>query len=91
MVHVDKKKTLRLLNTVKGQIEGLSKMIENDRDCIDISNQILASQSILKKINMDILKGHFEHCIKESFEKGSRAESEEKIKEVIEVLSKLIK
>ena len=88
-MHADEKKILRLLKTVRGQIEGLIKMIEDKRACIEISNQLLASESILKKINLDILKGHFSHCIKESFEKGE--DTDKKMEEVIAVLDKLIK
>ena len=89
-MHADKNKVLRLLKTVNGQINGLIKMVEENRDCIEISNQLMASQSILKKINLDILKGHFNHCIKESFNK-SKQYQDEKIDEVIEVLNKLLK
>ena len=45
----NKDKALKLLKTVRGQIDGLIKMCEEERYCIEISNQILASQSILKK------------------------------------------
>ena len=62
----DKKKITRLLKTAKGQIDGILKMIEDDRYCIDISNQILATNSILKKANLEILKAHLENCVKES-------------------------
>lgn len=89
-MHADNKNVIRLLKTVRGQVEGLIKMCEEDRDCIEISNQILASQSILKKINFDILKGHFNHCIKEALEKGS-SDCEQKIEEVIAVLNKMVK
>ncbi len=87
----DKDKVLRLLKTSKGQVEGLIKMIEEERYCIDISNQILAVQSILKKVNLMILKGHFTHCLKESFEKGDGKERKEKMSEIAEVLDKLLK
>lgn len=85
----DKTKVLRLLKTVRGQLDGLIKMVEEDRYCIDISNQLMSSQSILKKINLEVLKGHFNHCIKESFDKPK--ERDEKIDEVINVLDKLLK
>lgn len=42
----DKQKVSRLLKTARGQIDGILKMIDEDRYCIDISNQIMASQSI---------------------------------------------
>lgn len=90
-MHVDKTKTLRLLKTARGQIDGLIKMIEDERDCIEISNQILASQSILKKVNLDILKGHFSHCIKESFEIGGTKGLDEKMAEIVVMLDKLMK
>ncbi|HCQ90089.1 MAG TPA: transcriptional regulator, partial [Clostridium sp.] len=44
----ERKNAIKYLNIAKGQIEGIIKMIEDDRYCIDISNQIIASQSILK-------------------------------------------
>ncbi len=89
-----KEKVLKLLKTAKGQIDGLIKMCEADRCCIEISNQILASQSILKKVNLDILKGHFSHCVKESLINDGENDSgkiEEKIDEIIMVLDKILK
>ena len=90
-MQTDKTKIIRLLKTVKGQIDGLIKMIEEDRYCIDISTQILASQSILKKINLEIPKGHFTHCIREAFENGSDKDKEEKMSEIAGVLDKILK
>ena len=62
-MHADKKHIKRLLNTAKGQIEGISKMIDDDKYCIEISNQILASIAILKRVNMEILEAHLNHCV----------------------------
>lgn len=87
----DNTKVIRLLKTVRGQIDGLIKMVEEDRYCLDISNQVLASQSILKKINLEILKGHFNHCVKESFENGSPEDKDRKIEQIIDILDKLLK
>ncbi|MFR9294474.1 MAG: metal-sensing transcriptional repressor, partial [Turicibacter sanguinis] len=44
----ERKKALQSLKTAKGQIDGIIKMIEEERYCIDISNKILASQALLK-------------------------------------------
>ena len=49
-------------------------MIDEDRYCIDISNQIMASQSILKKANGEVLKAHLEHCVKEAVTDGDATE-----------------
>lgn len=89
-MHADKNKIIRLLKTVRGQIDGLIKMVEDDRYCIDISTQVMASQSILKKINLDILKGHINHCIKESFDKTEQYRDKQ-MEELVEVLNKLLK
>ena len=64
----ERQNAIKLLKTARGQIDGLIKMIEEDRYCIDISNQLLASKSLLQKVNLNILKGHFSHCVKEAFE-----------------------
>ena len=83
----EKIKALNALKTSKGQIEGIIKMIEEGRYCIDISNQIVASQSLLKKANMLILKQHLNHCVKEAFLSN---EGEKKVDEIIELLSRVV-
>ncbi len=90
-MHADKKKITRLLKTAQGQIDGLIKMIEEDRYCIDISTQILASQSILRRVNFDILKGHFEHCIRASLAQDSETDKDKKIGELVAVLDKILR
>lgn len=84
----DKVKINRLLKTAAGQMEGIMKMVEEDRYCMDISNQILAVQSILRKANNEILKSHMEMCVKQAFMEGNE---EEKIDEIISLLNKVSK
>lgn len=84
----DKRKAEQYLKTAKGQIDGILRMIEEGRYCIDISNQIIASQALLKKANSMILKQHLNHCVKNAF---LHNEGEEKIDEIIAVLDKLMK
>lgn len=87
----DKNTITRLLKTASGQLAGILKMVEDDRYCIDISNQLLATESILRKANSEILKAHMNHCVKESFEGGSPKDAEEKMNEIIRLLEKLTK
>ena len=84
----DKAVVTRLLKTARGQIDGILKMVEDDRYCIDISNQIMAADSILKKANREVIKGHMHSCVKEAFSQGNE---EEKIEEILSVLDKLSK
>lgn len=83
----EKTKALQALKTSKGQIEGIIKMLEEGRYCVDISNQIIAAQSLLKKANMLILKQHLDHCVKDAFLNNS---GEEKVDEIIDLFTKLM-
>lgn len=84
----DKKNILRYLKTTKGQIEGIIKMVEDDRYCVDISTQVLAVQALLKKANNEVLKAHINSCVKEAFEEGN---GDEKVDELMKVFDKYYK
>lgn len=73
----DHKKIIRHLNIAKGQIEGIIKMIDEDRYCIDINDQINATRSILSKVSNMIMEEHFKTCVKEALLKGDDSKIEE--------------
>lgn len=83
----EKKKALQSLKTCKGQIEGIMNMIEDERYCVDISNQIIAAQGLLKKANMLILKQHMNCCVRTAFVNNDKAD--EKIDEVMSIINKI--
>ncbi|MFU0826766.1 MAG: Transcriptional regulator [Lachnoclostridium sp.] len=87
-MRADKTKVTRLLKTARGQIDGLLKMVEEDRYCIEISNQLLATQAILRKVNNEVIKAHLGACVKEGFEQGNE---DKKIEEIVELIDKLSK
>ncbi len=78
----------RLLKTARGQLDGLLQMVEDDRYCIDISNQLMATMAILKKVNAQILDEHLQHCMTEALTVGDAAEKVDEIMMVIRKLSK---
>lgn len=80
---------LRLLKTARGQIDGIIRMVEEDRYCIDISNQLMATESLLARTNADVLKAHVEHCVREAADSGTEEEKTEKLDEVATVIDKL--
>lgn len=86
-INEEKIKAMRSLKTARGQIDGIIKMIEDNRYCIDISNQIMASQSLLKKANLLILKQHLTNCVVSSVEEGDITQ---KVSEIVGVLSKIL-
>ena len=77
----ERKKAIQNLKIAKGQIEGIIKMMEDERYCVDISNQIIAVQSLLKKANMQILRRHLDHCVKDAILHNN---GDEKINEIIQ-------
>ena len=90
---MDRKESLKILKTAKGQIEAIINMVEDERYCIDISNQFLAAISLLKKANFQILNSHLENCVKDTGFSNDQEEIGTKIKELekaIEYLSKVI-
>lgn len=64
----DKVKAQKRLNIIKGQLEGLSKMIDNDEYCIDILNQSLAIQKSLASLDSVLFERHLETHVSHQFE-----------------------
>ena len=84
----DKQKISKLLKTARGQIDGILRMIEEDRYCVDISTQIMATQAVLKKANMEVLSAHCKSCVADA---ATPEQKEEKIDEIISLLAKMNK
>ena len=82
----DQKQMIRLLKTARGQIDGILKMVEEDRYCVDISNQIMATDAILRKANKEILRAHMKCCVKDALETG---QEDKKIDELIDMIDKI--
>jgi len=74
------------LKTARGQLDGLIKMVEEDRYCIDISNQLMATIAILRKVNRDVIQAHLESCVVDAFQTG---QEREKIEEIMGIVEKL--
>ncbi len=86
----DKTALIRKMKTARGQMDGLLKMLEEDRYCIDISNQLLATIAILKNINKQILEDHLNSCVFNSLT-GKKEDVQDKISEIIAIVDKLSK
>lgn len=83
LMHPKHIEALKLLKTARGQIDAIIKMIEHGRYCIDISTQLLAVISVLKKANTSVLNKHIETCVREAIEEGA---ADIKIKELQELM-----
>ena len=75
------------LNIAKGQLEGVSRMVDSDAYCIDISNQLLATTALLKRVNSLVISAHLEHCVKAA---KDEEEANQKIQEIQSLLLRLM-
>ena len=87
-MQADRQKVERLLKTARGQLDGILKMVEENRYCMDISNQIMATQAILHRANREILQAHLQHCVRQSLETGE--DSQQKIDELMALFDKAV-
>ena len=76
------------LGRIEGQVRGLSKMVEEDRYCIDIVTQISAVRAALRRVEEEVLKDHVAHCVEHAIASGNKGEQRRKVGELIEVLSR---
>ena len=83
---VNKSTSVRLLKTARGQIDGVLRMVEDGRYCMDIVNQLLSLEAIIKKCRREILQNHLRTCVKDA---KDEKDLDKKIDELIMVLEKL--
>lgn len=82
----EEKKYLRTrLNTIEGQIRGVSKMLEEDKYCNDILTQLLAINKSIKSLSAEILRGHLASCVVEDI----KHDNLETIDEVMQLIDRL--
>ena len=67
---MDAKNLHQRLNRIKGQINAIDKMVDQDVPCEDILIQVNAAKSALHKVGQIILEGHLNHCVKDGIEHG---------------------
>ena len=75
------------LNRIEGQVRGITRMIDRDRYCIDVLNQIEAVKAALKKVEDEILRDHIKTCVEHSIVSGDAKDQRRKVAELVKVLS----
>ena len=76
------------LNRIAGQVNGVARMVAEDRYCIDILHQIQAIRSALAKVESQILKDHAACCVAEAMASGDANEQRTKFEELVELLER---
>ena len=86
-MRADTQQVTRLLKTARGQLDGIIKMVEDDRYCMDISQQVLAADAMLRRVNKEILSAHLKHCVEHA---ETDQERSDKIDEIVNALGKML-
>ena len=76
------------LSRIEGQVRGLSKMVDEDRYCIDIVTQISAVRAALRRVEEEILRDHVAHCVEHAIVSGNKADQRQKIAELMDVIGR---
>ena len=84
----NKPNLLNRLRRIEGQVRGVTRMVEEDRYCIDVLTQIRAARAALVRVESELLKGHLDHCIEDAIVSGNEAEQRKKASELIELLER---
>jgi CsoR family transcriptional regulator, copper-sensing transcriptional repressor len=79
---------IKRLNRIEGQVRGLSRMVEDDRYCIDIVTQISAVRAALRRVEEELLRSHVAHCVEHAIASGDADEQRQKVAELIAVLAR---
>ncbi len=83
-----KAKVTKRLQRIEGQVRGLTRMVDEDRYCIDVVTQISAVRAALRRVEEEVLRDHVAHCVEGAINSGNRPEQRRKIAELMEVLSR---
>jgi DNA-binding FrmR family transcriptional regulator len=76
---------LSRLNNIEGHIRGIQRMIENDKYCIDVIQQIHAVQAALNKVSTIILEGHLNSCLISAIRGEDQEDRERVLQEISDI------
>ena len=83
-----RQKAMARLNRIEGQVQGVQRMVEEGKYCVDILLQISAIQGALEQVRKILLGRHIESCVAEAMASGRKADRQKKIDELLEVFTR---
>lgn len=83
-----KKRVLIRLRRIAGQVEGLARMVEEDRYCVDVLLQVASAQGALGEAGKVVLRSHVETCVTDALASGTAAARKRKVDELMQVFSR---
>ncbi len=83
-----KDRLIKRLNRIEGQVRGISRMVGEDRYCVDVLQQLSAVKAALDKVALGLLDDHVRHCMIAGT--GDEAERDQKTTELTAAISRLV-
>ena len=77
------------LKRVAGQIQGLERMVSEERYCLDILTQLAAVRGAVQEVELILVGAHLQNCMVEAMQSGTREEQDRKIEEILSALGRV--
>lgn len=87
-LHPDHTKEVHRINRIRGQLDGVARMLEERRYCPDIITQVEAIRAALVSFQSVVLERHLSECVRGAFTSSKASDREEKIEELIEIFKR---
>jgi len=84
----DKERVLIGLRRIEGQVRGISRMVDEDRYCIDVLTQVAAIRAALERVSLILLEDHIRHCVADAIRSG---DATEKVKELSAAVERMVR
>ena len=89
--YVDHKEAIqKRLRRVEGQVRGIQRMVDEDRYCINVLEQVSAATRALQSVALELLDDHLAHCVSDAVRKGGD-EATEKLNEASAAIGRLVR
>lgn len=85
----ERAKIVNRLRRIEGQVAGVARMVEEERYCIDVLNQLQAVKAALSKAEDAVLADHAAHCVAAAIESGDPADQHSKFSELIALIGRV--
>ncbi len=83
-----KEQVLTRLRKIAGQVEGIERMVQQDRYCVDVLLQVSAARAALAKVSKLVLEAHIQTCVTDALRSDDRDAREAKIEELVRLFDK---
>lgn len=81
----DKAQLQKRLRRIGGQVQGITRMIEEDRYCVDVLVQLCAARAALDRVALHLIESHAKGCVRQAIEGG---EGERAVEELVDVIGR---